>query len=281
MIHKNKVFVLFAVFLVCVPVFAQENSKDTPPVVALPVSLEHPKNKARVNIFDKKRKRVPVVSWEIEKQQGVQIVSRLPGTKLFTKKSDHEVVFPTNNYKSVMLTVFFDDLFILHSDLTAGFSKDNTPFVFSMETVPYLYHEWTSAEVNFYVAKRAYLPNNFALYPFVGYIFSQYYLQKMNSPTNLENVRLQTFTTGVKVTFQPNRMITLDYGLTFSPILMLNYNNMLLYQIGYEAAVRIKTSFMLVSAVLSTRNNIEYSSQLLGTDTIRVSEIGVKFKFIL
>lgn len=250
------------------------------PVVSLPIYPELKNDSLRALLLEPQTPPPPSISWEVIKQQGVQVISQIPGSSFSTAEKD-ERIYPVNNYKSVMLTVYFFDFFILHSDLTVGFDKENTPFDFSIDTLPYRYEEWSSVETNVYITKELRLPRGVLLYPFAGYIFSQYYLQNEGVQLSIDNVRFQTITAGLKTAFRPARIITIDYGVFVSPIIILNYDNMLLFQFGYETAIRVQAGFATISVVLNTRNNIEYTDNFLAADTFRVSELGLRLKFAL
>lgn len=251
------------------------------PIVSLPVIIpKMPEKKIDRKILQSTKKLLPQIKWEIDRQSGIQTISKIPNTEIFTGLGNKGTIFPSNNYRSMMLTVFAPSL-ILHSDFTLGFLKENTPLDFSIEKSPLTYGEWVSAETNIYVTKEYFLTDKVFLYPFAGYIFSEYYLQKFASEHTIPNFRIQALSLGSRITYKPARLISFDYALSFAPITMMDYTDLLFFQLNYKASFKLHTKFLHFSIILASKNNLTYSSNFLGKDSVQIFEAGFKFKVIL
>lgn len=252
------------------------------PVISLPVSIPvQTEKKIEKKIFFSKKTSSSKIKWEIDKQRGIQTISKIPNTKIFTGVGSKETILPINNYRTMMLTVFTPDLYIFHSDFTLGFLKENTPFDLSIENTPFVYADCISTETNIYITKELFLSDKVYIYPFAGYVFSEYYLQKFSDATSIPNFRLQALTTGLLTTYKPIRLINFDYTLSFSPISLMDYTDLVFFQLNYKVGFRLNTKILQFSIIFATKSNITYSFDSLGKDSIQVSEIGFKLKITL
>ena len=261
-----KQIVTYFVFLFFFTTFSFCNTEDLSeknifPIISLPVTLpEQMEKQIEKKLFSNTQKKSYNIKWVIDRQSGIQSISKVSNPEKF----------PTNNYKSTMLSVFVSDLFILHSDFLIGFINEKTN--------PFYFNNWISAETNLYIANKVFLTDGVYFYPFAGYIFSEYYLNKFTTLEQYSNVRFQSIKLGSQISYNPARIITLDYSMAFSPISKISNKQAAFFQLCYETAIRLHTNFLQFSTVLASKNNISYSPKM---ESFNVSEIGFRFKLTL
>lgn len=250
--------------------------QEWPPVVSLPV---YPplSNLGIRNSSYKKERPLKSITWQISKHSGTQFITRKEATSWFTAVKNG-TVFPINSYKSILVTVKVKDIFLLNSNLTVGFAQGTMPLDFSQYTLPYEYSQTTSISSEFYVTKGFSTKKRTVLYPFAGHTFSRYLFE---APFSDEEKKFQAFVLGIAQDYSPSRLVSIRQGLLFSPVITQGYDDLLLFQFGYETEVKLSAGPFSLSLMARLRDNFQYKKDLTPADEISVAETGVKFSFNL
>lgn len=285
--QKFIIFFIFFLFQICATIQSESVSQtekkvnptkeqEWPPIVSLPV---YPplSNLEIQNPPPKKTQSLKAIKWKISKHSGTQFITRKENSSWFSTIKNG-TSFPVNNYKSILVTVQVKDYFFLNSNLTVGFVQGTTPLSFSQYTLPYEYSKSSSISSEFYVSKEIQTLKSSVIYPFVGHTFSRYLFE---IPFTDQEKKFQAFVIGISQNYSPSRLISVSQGVLFSPVITQSYDNLLLFQFGYETEIKFNAGPLTLSVMGKFRDNFQYTQNLNPSEEISVSEIGFKFSFIL
>lgn len=273
----KKIIFLSIIFFLSLDFFA-----TTPSPTHLPT---FPEQKEAI-LFQKQKmnehKKIHPIIWNLNWHTGIQYINmrHFPSlSDIFLNMS--ELVFYSNQYKGVIISVDVSGLFSIYSNISFGFTKGNFPKNFSTQTLPYHFTNLSSLETDVYVAKVSPLKFNFTFAPYTGYTFSQYKLKPISQGTIIRDRTYHSIILGGKLIFQPHRLLFIETSLSFSPLTYVDDDLLSLFQINYEASFTFTTNYFTLSLIVASRNNIEYKENFTETNTLVISRTGFRFKFSL
>lgn len=246
------------------------------PVVSLPVYPPLSNESLKENKKENEVK-IPVVTWNISTYHGIQIISHNI-TDSVLKTAKEEEIYSVNDYRTMLLTINLVNKSVIRSDLTASFIKGTVPINFSFSDLPDFYQNCFALKTDIYLTKGFILPKTITLFPYAGYTFSQYQMQKLSLSSFIADKKFQSFIIGSRIVVNPTRIISMDFGISFAPIVIPDGEEKFLFQVAYETGISVEAGPLSIAARLVTTNSIEQYVNVSNIVTFKVSEIGLRFK---
>lgn len=262
--------------------FSLEIFANQPKATPLPTFPEMKESILLQKQLIEKQKKISPIIWSLNWHTGIQnIVAKQISPVDAVSLDMSEIIFTSNKYKGAVISIDIASLFSIYSNLSIGFTQNNFPKDFSVNTIPYQSTQLSSIESDSYVAKKFYLRNNFSTAPYAGYTFSRYRLIPIQEGIDITNKIYHSIVVGNKFIFQPHRVFFIETSISFSPLASIDRNLLSMFQINYESYFTFTTNFFTFSLVVSNRNNIEYKNMHQEAITFAVSKTGFRFRLSL
>lgn len=269
-------------FLVLMLSFSLEIFANQPKATPLPTFPEMKESILLQKQLIEKQKKISPIIWSLNWHTGIQnIVAKQISPVDAVSLDMSEIIFTSNKYKGAVISIDIASLFSIYSNLSIGFTQNNFPKDFSVNTIPYQSTQLSSIESDSYIAKKFYLRNNFSTAPYAGYTFSRYRLIPIQEGIDITNKIYHSIVVGNKFIFQPHRVFFIETSISFSPLASIDRNLLSMFQINYESYFTFTTNFFTFSLVISNRNNIEYKNIHQEAITFAVSKTGFRFRLSL
>lgn len=269
-------------FLVLMLSFSLEIFANQPKATPLPTFPEMKESILLQKQLIEKQKKISPIIWSLNWHTGIQnIVAKQISPVDAVSLDMSEIIFTSNKYKGAVISIDIASLFSIYSNLSIGFTQNNFPKDFSVNTIPYQSTQLSSIESDSYIAKKFYLRNNFSTAPYAGYTFSRYRLIPIQEGIDITNKIYHSIVVGNKFIFQPHRVFFIETSISFSPLTSIDRNLLSMFQINYESYFTFTTNFFTFSLVVSNRNNIEYKNMHQEAITFAVSKTGFRFRLSL
>lgn len=269
-------------FLVLMLSFSLEIFANQPKATPLPTFPEMRESILLQKQLIEKQKKISPIIWSLNWHTGIQnIVAKQISPVDAVSLDMSEIIFTSNKYKGAVISIDIASLFSIYSNLSIGFTQNNFPKDFSVNTIPYQSTQLSSIESDSYIAKKFYLRNNFSTAPYAGYTFSRYRLIPIQEGIDITNKIYHSIVVGNKFIFQPHRVFFIETSISFSPLASIDRNLLSMFQINYESYFTFTTNFFTFSLVISNRNNIEYKNMHQEAITFAVSKTGFRFRLSL
>ncbi|MEE0133192.1 MAG: hypothetical protein U0I22_05250 [Treponema sp.] len=229
-----------------------------------------------------KQKDINPIIWNLDWHTGIQQITIKQVNPIDDVNMDmSEIILPSNKYKGANISLDIGSLFSIYSNLFIGFTKENFPKNFSINTIPYQYPHLSSIESDSYIAKKFFLKTSLTVAPYAGYSFSRYSLLPLQEGIEISNKIYHSIVLGSKFIFRPHRIFFFETGISISPITAIDRNLLSMFQINYEGCFTLTTNLFSFSLLIANRDNIEYKNVHQEANTVSVSKIGFRFKVLL